>query len=379
MAQLTEIQKVQRQILRQKRALPSNVGTLKKTLMYLDISKLTYEEWVLDRKNYIGGSDMATILKGNLNPYQSALELFHEKVGVVSKIPKESEATYAGHCAEDYVKNNYWVWHDMMDPSHETRMDNVQKGNNGKVRYCKGVKDFKMYDPRFPWIQINLDGFIQNTRFEKAPRGILECKSGLGYVWAEYEAGIPVFYIIQAQTYMLVTGIKYCEIAVLLDGRYFKVFPIEANKVIQETILEESKAFWAKVQEGRQIWEDPDIDESEKIQYLGQIEPPVDGSKALDKYLKERFRSDYKAGKMQINPTIMDISKEYLGCNKRQNKLVLEKTLYSNKLKKIFLDNKVDEMVNADGKVLVTNRVEGRKKEPTLRVNPDILKLDVAS
>ncbi len=377
--QLTEVQKGNRRMLRKKRAANKKVGTLKKTIMYIDIAHLSYEEWVRDRKNYIGGSDAPTVLPGNLNPYQSQLELFHEKVGVVSKIGTESEATYSGHCMEDYVIDNYWVWHEMENPGHETRMINVQKGKQNKVRYCKRVKDVKMYDPRFPWLQINIDGFIQNTRFEKAPRGILECKSGLGYVWAEYEAGIPVFYIIQAQTYMLVTGLKYCEIAVLLDGRYFKVFPIEANPAIQEKILTDTKVFWDKVLEGRQIWDDPDLDESEKIQYLGQIEPPVDNSKALDKYLKMRFRSDYKVGKMQINPEILAIGKEYLGCNTRINSVTLDKNLQSNKLKKIFLDNKVDEMVDLDGKVLITNRLEGKKKEPTLRVNSDIKKLDIAS
>lgn len=377
---LTEVQKVNRQMLRQMRKADyTKVGKMKKTLMYVDISHLTYEEWVLDRKNYIGGSDTATVLPGNLNPYQSTLELFHEKIGIISKIPEESEATYSGHCSEDYIIDNYWRWHNMSNPTHAERMLNVQKGKAGMVRYCRRVKGMKIYDPRMPWININVDGLIQNTRFEKSPRGLLECKSGLGWVWNQYEAGIPVFYIIQAQTYMLITGLKYCEIAVLLDGRYFKVFPIAASEEIQDTIRTSTKDFWDKVMEGKQIWNDPDLDEEEKFDYLSQIEPPVDHTNALDKYLKERFRTSYKVGKMKLTPEIQTIGLEYLACNKQLSEINLEKTLNSNKLKKIFLDNKVDEVIDANDNVIITNRIEGKKKDTTLRVNTDLEKIELTA
>lgn len=363
-------------MLRKKRAITTDVGRLKKTLMYVNIEHLTYVQWVNHRKHYIGGSDVPTILPGNLNPYQSKLELYHQKVGVVESLAEETEATYSGHCMEDYIVDNYWIWHNMASPDHETRMKNKDLGKQlGRQRYRKKVKDVMIYDPRHPHVQINVDGFIQNTRFEKAPRGILECKSGLGYVWNEYEAGIPVFNIIQAQAYMGVTGLKYCEIAVLLDGRYFKVFPIEGNKAIQDKIFEECKIFWDLVLEGRQIWEDPDLDDDEKIQYLNGIEPEVDGSMALDKYLKKRFRSDYKAGQMMVTPQILKIAKQYLDCNKALNATTLIKTKHSNALKKIFLDNKVDEVIDSEQNIIITNRLVGKATTPTLKVKPEAAKL----
>ena len=371
---LTEKQKASRRKLKESRKAPANLGRLKKTIMYLDIGHLTYEQWVQYRKNYIGGSDVATILTNtegkNLNPYQSKLELFHEKVGVVSKTGQETEATYSGHVLEDHIIDKYWVYHNMEDPDPLVTINNGV--NKKKLRHARRIKDKMMYDPRFPHLKINLDSLIQNTRFEKSPRGILEVKSGLGRVWDTYEAGIPIVYIIQVQTYLLVTGLKYAEIAVLLDGRYFKCFPIWANEEIQARIREETAEFWDLVLEGRQIWDDPTLTHSEKIQALGVIEPPVDGGNAVDQYLKERFRSDYKAGQLLVDDNIAMLGNMYLMRNDIQKKAEEDKKEVAHKIKKIFLDNQVDEIVDPHGKVLISNRRTTEGRAPILRVNKTI-------
>lgn len=366
---LTELQKASRAKLKLKRKADEKVGKLKKTLMYIDIGHLDYDQWVAYRKNYIGGSDIATLITDeegrNLNQWQSKLELFHEKVGVISKTGTESEATYSGHALEDHIEEWYWRYWDMENPTFEAMA--AAKKANKPVRYGRKIKDKMMYDPKFPMIKINLDGLIQNTRFEKAPRGILEIKSGLGRIWNEYEAGIPINYILQVQTYMLVTGLKYAEIAVLLDGRYFQCFPIYANEAIQQKILDETKEFWDLVMEGRLIWEDNSLTHQEKLQLLSAIEPEVNGSAALDKYLKERFRSDYKAGQILVDDNIQQMCKGYLDFSETAKIEEEKKKLYSNTLKKMFLDNEVDEVVDEDGKVIVTNRMSTRGT--MLRVN----------
>lgn len=258
----------------------------------------------------------------------------------------------------------------MLRPEPEVLMFNAK--NKAPMRYARQIKDKMLYDPRFPHLKINLDGFIQNTRFEKSPRGVLEIKSGLGRVWNEYLAGIPVFYVLQVQTYLLVTGLKYAEVAVLLDGRYFKVFPIEASKPIQDKILEDTTEFWKLVEEGRLIWNDPELSESEKIQYLSEIEPPVNGTAAVDKYLKERFRSDYKAGSIQATQETMEIGNQYLAAAEVVKAADEGKKLHANRLKKYFLDNKVDEIVDMDGKVLISNRRTDPNRAPVLRVSKNV-------
>lgn len=366
---LTDEQKEQRQKLRAERAKPSNVGRLKKTLMYLDISDLTYDQWVKYRKEYLGGSDMATIF--GLNPYQSKLELFHEKVGVVSKTGEETEATYAGHVLEQHIIDNYWVFHDMDNPDWDSFISHAKLGARKPLRYARKVKDKMIYDPKWPHIKINIDGFIQNTRFEKAPRGLLEIKSGLGRVWDTYEAGIPVFYIIQVQTYLLITGLKYAEIGVLLDGRKFQCFPIWANEEIQQRIIQESKEFWNTVEEGRQIWNDPTLTEGEKIGLLSEIEPEPDGSKAIDAYLKERFRSDYKAGQALLTPEIIEAAKDYLDASEVVNDRLQIKGKYGQLIKQFFLNHGVDELIDAEGKVHISNRKQANGSI-VLRVNKSV-------
>ena len=340
-------------------------GRLKKTIMYEDISGLTYDQWVAKRREYIGGSDVPTML--GLNPYQSKLELFHEKIGIIKKTGKEDFVTYSGHKLEDYIIDNYWIYYNPTYPDIANTIDNAVKGH--KIRHAKRIKNALMYDPRLPMCRINTDALIQKTRHQKRVQGVLEIKSGLSWIWNQYESGIPIFYIIQLQTYLMVTGLKRGEIAVLLDGRYFEVFEIKESPEIQDKIRKEIKEFWDLVEEGRYIWEDDSLDESEKLQLISEIEPPAEGTKALDSYLKERFRSEYKAGKLAITDEITNLATEYLECNEQIAKITEQKLTCSNMLKKIFLDNRVDEIISPDDQVLITHRKSAEGKDPVLRVN----------
>lgn len=341
---------------------------LKKSLMMIDTSNLTYKQWQAARRDYIGGSDVATTM--DLNPYQSKLELFHQKVGVIDSISDETEATYSGNVLEDVVKEKWWQYYDDDDPTIDGIIRNAEKGN--KTRFWMSPKSI-IYDPRFPHLKANVDGLILPSKGSRKPTGILEVKTGLDYVWKQYESEIPVFYVIQAQTYMLITGLKYCEIAVLLDGRYFKCFPMEASAELHSAIIEGAQEFWNLIQEGRIIWESA-MSEQERLMRLANIEPEPDGGKSVDQYLKERYRSNYKEQKAEITDEIIQWGKDYKEHAELVKEAEIPKTLAAQRIREAFINYGVNEFTS-DGKVVMSYRRSDENTAPKLIINKKVLTL----
>jgi len=324
-------------------------------------------QWQALRRDYVCGSDIGTLM--GLNPYQSKLELFHQKVGVVSSIMPESAATYSGKKLENIVKDDYWQWYSDDNPTIDGIIENNTKKK--RSRFYMNIKSI-IHDPKLgDFFRANVDGMIIPKKNSRTPIGILEAKSGLNWVWDQYKSGIPEFYVLQVQAYMLITGLSYAEIAVLLDGRYFKCYPFEANQEIHDAILHGVYEFWELVKEGRIIWES-ELPEHERLQRLSNIEPEIDGSDALDRYLKDRFKASYKAGQMQITPEIIAYGLEYIDKSLAVKAAEQPKKAVGQLLRKMFLDNKVDEFVD-DGKVIMSYRKISENKSPVLYVNKDRL------
>jgi predicted phage-related endonuclease len=267
------------------------------------------------------------------------------------------------------VKDNYWQWYSDDNPTVDGIIENNAKKK--KQRFYMNIKSI-IHDPKIgAHFRANVDGMIVPKRNSRTPTGILEAKSGLNWVWDQYKSGIPEFYVLQVQAYMLITGLSYAEIAVLLDGRYFKCYPFEANKEIHEAILDQVNEFWELVKEGRIIW-DSELPEHERLQRLSNIEPEIDGSDALDRYLKDRFKTSYKAGQMQITPEIKAYGLEYIEKSLAAKEAEKPKKMVGQLLRKMFIDNGVDEFVD-DGKVIMSYRKISENKSPVLYVNKDRL------
>jgi len=137
---------------------------------------------------------------------------------------------------------------------------------------------------------------------------VLEIKTVSGFAANQWEDGIPPAYLIQLQTYLLITEYTYGEIAILKDGRYMSVIPFEAVQEIQEKIISKTKTFWENVQRAREIVSDfadtAEINSFEEFQNashrltewitLAELEPAPDDSKAYEEYLKKRYRIEPK-------------------------------------------------------------------------------------
>lgn len=251
--------------------------------IYIDSRGMTELQWQMARMEGLGGSDVGTVM--GLNPYKAPIELFWEKV--TRKIVSiENEATFAGKVLEDIIADVYWQHWDPDKQTFEALVSNYKAGN--RVRTCRRINKIVKHS-RYPWLLGNIDRQIQKGAGRG--RGVLEIKTGLSQAFDKYEAGIPPTYVVQPQSYLVLlpNSFDYCELAFLVDGRYFKTYEFERNAEIRDRIVESSKDFWDRITQARTIWDDPAIPHDEKNQMIAMLEPEVDGSEGWGKFLSETY------------------------------------------------------------------------------------------
>ena len=126
-----------------------------------------------ERRNYIGGSDIAAIL--GMSRWKTPLKLWLEKTGEVEPDDlSENEAVQLGIELEDFVAQKF------------------ARENNKKVR-----KTSQMYvHKKYPFMVAHIDRLIAGAD------EILECKTCASYKQDEWEEDkIPQEYILQVSTY----------------------------------------------------------------------------------------------------------------------------------------------------------------------------------
>lgn len=337
-----------------------------KQVTLIDKRNMSHAKWAAARNNYLGGSDIASLM--GLNPFESAIECFHRKCLIIPSSKPMQLSSYSGIVMEDVIYKNYWKYYQPDNPTHERLIDNAV--NKRVIRTAK-KKNFTVVSKEFPWLASNVDYVIDKNDY--TPPGILDCKNSLNYVVNAYESGVNPGYVIQVNQYMFVLGYEYSELAYLLDGRYPEIIPILPDEGIQKHIVSYSKDFWDKVVEGRKVWMDVSMSEAERLQIISQIEPEVDSSKSLENYLKDRFKDSGKKGQLQGTPEILATAKSYLKCNEEMNSVEDAKRLEGNLIRHLLLTNGVDEIL-FNNKALITYRsLEG--KSPSLRVSKELMKL----
>ena len=176
-----------------------------------------------DRTKYLGGSDMAAVL--GFSPYCGAIELWRSKRGLEPE-PEMNEAMRWGMLHEATVAQEF----------------SVRTGK--KIRQRRKA----FVDREVPIIQGHIDRDIVGED------AILECKTASAWManqWGEeWPDDIPKQYIVQCQTYLMLTGKSLCYVAVLIGGNDFRVYEVKANAAWHEHIRGAAASFWKNVEDG---------------------------------------------------------------------------------------------------------------------------------
>lgn len=192
------------------------------------------EDWLAMRRTGIGGSDIAAIM--GLSPWRSAVDVYLDKVGE-SKDVQENEAMFWGTVLEDVVAKHY----------ADTSGNKVQRV--GQMMRC----------PDRAWMIGNIDRAIvtpgSRARFDGGKLlgadGILECKTAGAFKAADWgneddQDAIPTQYAAQCFWYMGISGIGWCDIAVLIGGQRYLSKRIERDDEIIKAMIAQAEEFWFK-------------------------------------------------------------------------------------------------------------------------------------
>lgn len=177
----------------------------------------------MERKGFIGGSDVAVIL--GLSKYKTRLQLWLEKTGRI-------ESSKAGEAAH---------WGNMLEPVVVAEWQ-AQNGDDS----IQALPCPIFHHPQHDWARANLDrGIFVNGVLD----GVLEIKTASVYLSKDWDDGrVPVAYVAQVQWYMFVTNTTYAEVAVLIGGQEYRQTRIMRNDAIIKKLFKAASEFWQCVE-----------------------------------------------------------------------------------------------------------------------------------
>jgi len=249
---------------------------------------MSREEWLMHRRNGIGGSDAPAIC--GMSRWGTPLSIYLDKISTQPPSEEESEAMYWGHQHEPLIANRF------------------AELTGFRVRNC----NFILQHPIYPHLYANIDREVTDPEYGKVG---LECKQASQYKVKEWADGqTPEEYIIQCAHYMMVLNSPIWYLAVLIGGNKFEWRKIMRDHELEAHLLRYELDFWSMVEartppmltadgkmEGMEFIPDPP-----KIILPVGLEPKVERYKELNAQIKP-LEKELKDIKNELNQ-IMDVA-----------------------------------------------------------------------
>ena len=144
------------------------------------------EQFLLDRKKGIGGSDVSSIL--GVSPFRTALEVYHDKTSPELNLDEPTEDMQRGVRVEKYILQEY------------AERNEVQLDSNIPT----------IVDKEYPFMRANIDAKVVGQNV------VIEAKSTKAPI-SSWESGIPEYYKAQVAYYGMLTNAEYVELPVLFS------------------------------------------------------------------------------------------------------------------------------------------------------------------
>jgi putative phage-type endonuclease len=181
------------------------------------------DEWLAARRLCITGTDIAAIL--GVHPYVSAADVWATKLGLQEEA-EENEIMYWGKRLERTVAEE---WFKRRDFGAGARLREGQWTHSDHPAGLRmgGTPDF----------DVEIDGNVIAN---------LECKTASAFAggWGFGEQNFPTQYYCQCQWYLMLTGSKLWNLAVLIGGNDFRDYVIPPHPQLQKIMVERASLFW---------------------------------------------------------------------------------------------------------------------------------------
>lgn len=175
------------------------------------------QEWLRERKNYLGGTDLAAI--AGLSPYRTALDVYLDKTS--DDISEETNsAMHWGTLLEEVIAKEYAE----------------------VTGYDVEIEPNTIYHPEYKFLAANIDRWVGNKEY------VLECKTA-GFTkskeWGDLGTDqIPESYLVQVAHYAAICDVPKVDIAVLIGGQDFRIYTYERNKQLEDKLIKIACNFW---------------------------------------------------------------------------------------------------------------------------------------
>lgn len=206
--------------------------------------ELNREQWLIERRSGIGGSDASACL--GMNPYKNNIDLWLEKTGRI--IPED-----IGH--KPYV---------IYGKAAETPIVQLFALNHPQYLVIQNDSYHLHRHPKYPFMLATLDGSLLEIPTNR--KGILEAKTTeilKSQHWEKWNNRVPDNYYIQVLHYMAVTNADFAVVSALFktvydDGKDVRVtirnYHIERNDVLLDIamMMEAEIKFWEYVKKDKE-------------------------------------------------------------------------------------------------------------------------------
>lgn len=231
--------------------------------------------WLEQRRTGIGGSD-APVLYG-VHPWETKFSIWAAKARG-AKDEKGGWPIRLGRVLEPVTRELY---------CEET----------GRV-VTDGVENLRPPDPELGFMIANTDGTIAPVDDHDGP-GVYEGKTTSIFSIDEWNDGVPLYYQIQVQHYLAVTGYQWGSLCVLILGARdpLRWAEIERNEVFIADLIERERAFWHD-------------------HVLADVPPEVDGKRPTTDALL-RLHPDDSGAVITLGQDVFDLAQGLSDINER--------------------------------------------------------------
>jgi len=226
----------------------------------MDTAESTEEEWLKERRNGIGGSDVSKIM--GVNPWSGPHEIYLKKRGEVPISTEKNNAMEWGHRLEDVVGKAFF------------------EKNDDITEVSDPHKMFRHHDEQLEFMFADPDFLIDSEEHDGT--GVLEIKTTGKHNAHLWDDEIPVWVLPQVQHYLDVLDLEWGYVGVLIGKDDYRQYPIKRSPEMVELIREECQRFW---------WN----------HVLEGNEPEIDGSESAKKFLEQKYDD-----RTEAEPVILD-------------------------------------------------------------------------